>query len=92
VGLVELFVAVLIVGISCVNAAPPLAAWSRSHDARFVLLASAQLALAALGGVWVWGQLPASPPGWTAAQLPVLGVVLVIALLFLATTLGPRRT
>jgi len=91
VGLVELFVAVLIVGISCVNAAPPAAAWARSHDARFVLLAAAQLALAVLGLVWVWGQLPWNPPGWTAVELPVLGLVLVVTLLFLATTLGPRR-
>lgn len=92
VGLVELFVAVLIVGISCVNAAPPAAAWARSHDARFVLLAAAQVALAGLGLVWAWGQFPWNPPAWTSVQLPVLGLVLLIALLFLATTLGPRRT
>jgi type II secretory pathway pseudopilin PulG len=92
VGLVELFVAVLIVGISCVNAAPPAVAWTRSHDLRFALLAAAQLALAALGALWAWGQFPWSPPGWTEAQLPVLGLVLLVTLLFLATTLGPRRT
>jgi hypothetical protein len=92
VGVAELFVAVLIVGLSCVNAAPPAAAWVRSHDLRFVLLAAAQLALAALGLVWAWGQLPWGAPAWTAVQLPVLGIVLLVALLFLATTLGPRRT
>jgi hypothetical protein len=91
VGVVELFVAVLIVGISCVNAAPPCAAWVRSHDPRFLLLASAQLALAALGLVWAWGQTPWNPPGWATAQLPALGLVLLVTLLFLATTLGPRR-
>jgi peptidoglycan/LPS O-acetylase OafA/YrhL len=91
VGLVELFVAVLIVGISCINAAPPAAAWARSHDLRFALLATAQVGLAVLGLVWAWGQTPWSPPAWTAAQLPVLGIVLLVALLFLATTLGPRR-
>ncbi len=91
-GLIELFVAVLIVGISCVNAAPPAAAWMRSHDPRFLLLAAAQLVLAVLGIVWAWGQTPWNPPGWTAVELPVLGLVLLISLLFLATTLGPRRT
>jgi hypothetical protein len=92
VGLAELFVSVLIVGISCVNAAAPLAAWTRSHDARFVLLGLAQLVLAKLGLVWTWGELPVSPPAWTGVQLPVLGLTLLVTLLFLATTLGPRRS
>jgi hypothetical protein len=92
VGLVELFAAVLIVGLSSINAAPPAAAWSRSGDARFLLIVAAQLGLAALGALWTWGQLPLSPPSWSGAQFPVLGVVLLVALLFLATTIWPRRT
>jgi type II secretory pathway pseudopilin PulG len=92
VGLVELFVAVLIVGISCVNAAPPAAAWTRSHDLRFLLLAAAQLGLVVFGLLGAWGQTPWGPPASTVLQLPVLGLVLLVALLFLATTLGPRRT
>jgi hypothetical protein len=92
VGLVELFVAVLVVGLSCLNAAPPVAAWPRSGDGRFLLIAAAQLALAALGAVWTWGQLPLNPPSWAIAQLPVLSVALLVALLFLATTIWPRRT
>jgi hypothetical protein len=92
VGLVELFVSVLIVGLSCINAAPPTAAWLRAHDPRFLLLAAAQLSLAAVGAVWAWGQMPWSPPAWTGGYLPVMGLVLLVALLFLATTLGPRRT
>ena len=91
-GLAELFVAVLIVGISCVNAAPPSAAWWRSKDGRFLFLAAAHGLLAVLGVVWVWGQLPWSPPSWTAVELPVLLLVLVVTLLFLATTLLPRRS
>jgi len=92
VGLGELFVAVLIVGISCVNAAAPAAAWWRSRDGRFLLLSAANVALALLGAVWVWGQLPGSPPSWTSAELPVLGITLLVTLLFLATTLWPRRS
>lgn len=92
VGLTELFVAVLIVGISCVNAAAPAAAWWRSHDGRFLLLSTANVFLALLGSIWTWGELPWNPPSWTAAQLPVLGLVLLVAVLFLATTLWPRRT
>ena len=92
VGLIELFVAVLIVGISCVNAAPPAAAWGRSRDGRFLLLSAANAFLALLGAVWTWGELPWNPPPWTSAQLPVLVLTLLVTLLFLATTLWPRRS
>lgn len=92
VGLAELFVAVLVAGISCVNAAPPAAAWTRSRDGRFLLLATANGAFALLGALWTWGQLPWNPPSWAAASLPVLVVALLVTLFFLATTLWPRRS
>lgn len=90
-GLVELFLAVVIVGISCVNAALPAVAWGRSKDGRFFLLSTANAVLAILGALWVWGQLPGNPPSWTAVDSPILAVVLLAVLLFLATTLWPRR-
>ncbi|MGA8665104.1 MAG: hypothetical protein WB809_08625 [Thermoplasmata archaeon] len=90
-GLTELFVAVLIVGISVVNAAVPIAAWGRARDGRFLLLAAANVGLAALGFVWAWGQLPVSPPSYTGVQLPVLFLTLLVTLLFLGTTVWPRR-
>jgi len=91
VGLTELFVAVLIVGVSVVNAAVPTAAWSRARDGRFLLLAAANVGLAALGVVWAWGQLPWNPPSYTAVQLPVLLLTLLVTLLLLGTTVWPRR-
>lgn len=91
VGLVELFVSVLIVGLSAINLAVPLAAWSRARDVRFLLLAAANAAIALLGGVWTWGQLPVGAPSFTQVQLPVLGIVLIATLLLLATTLWPRH-
>lgn len=90
-GLIELFVAVLIVGISCINAAAPAAAWARSGDGRFVLLSAANAGLALLGAFWAYGELPYDPPAWTAVQLPVLLLALLVTLLLLATTLWPRR-
>jgi len=90
-GLVELFVAVLIAGVSIVNAAVPLAAWRRAHDGRFLLLVGANGLLALLGAVWVWGELPGSPPSYTAVELPVLAIALLATLLLLATSLWPRR-
>lgn len=90
-GLLELFVAVLIVGISAVNASLPLAAWVRARDGRFLLLAAANLALLLLGAVWAWGQWPGNPPGYAVAQLPVLLLVLVVTVFLLGTTVWPRR-
>ena len=91
-GLEELFVAVLIVGVSCVNAAAPAAAWWRSKDGRFLFLSAANVGLALLGVFWTWGQLPENPPSWASAELPVLLLVLLVSLLFLAATLWPRRS
>lgn len=90
-GLVELFVAVLIAGISCVNAALPAAAWTRSRDGRFLCLAAANAVLAVLGGLWAWGALPDHPPSWTAIAWPPATIVLAVAALLLVATLLPRR-
>ena len=90
-GLPELFVAVLITGISCVNAALPAGAYGRSRDGRFLVLVSANGLLALLGALWTWGELPWSPPGWVAVSLPTLMLVLLVALLFLAATMWPRH-
>lgn len=87
----ELFVAVLIAGVSCVNAALPAAAWSRSRDRRFLLLVASNGVLAFLGALWTWGELPVSRPAWTVPSLPIEGVVLLVVGLLLATTLFPRR-
>lgn len=91
VELVDLFLAGLIAGVSILNAALPAAAWGRSRDARFGLLAAANVGLAALGGVWVWGELPVAPPGWTVPAGPTELLVAAVALLLLATTVWPRR-
>ncbi len=90
-GLAELFVAVLIVGVSCINAALPAAAYGRSRDPRFAVLAGASGVFAILGAAWTWGQLPLDPPAGLGVSLPLAGLVLVGALLLLATTLWPRH-
>lgn len=90
-GLAELFVAALVTGLSLVNASVPAAAWSRARDGRFLLLAGANMLLAVLGAVWLWGQLPVSPPSFAASELPVLLLALGVALLLLASTLWRRR-
>jgi peptidoglycan/LPS O-acetylase OafA/YrhL len=91
VGLLELFVAVLVAGIALVNASPPTAAWARSRDPRFLLLSAGHAGIALLGGLWAWGELPWGAPAWAAAPLPVLALALLVVVLFLATTLWPRR-
>jgi hypothetical protein len=88
----ELFAAVLLAGVSCVNAAIPAGAWGRSRDGRFLLLAGANGVLAVLGALWAWAELPFSAPGWASPTLPIELVVLLAAFLLLATTLWPRHT
>jgi len=91
VGLPELFVAVLLTGVSIVNASIPAAVWSRSRDGRFLLLSGANLTLGALGAAWTWGELPLNPPTWTGVELPVLLLGLLAALFLLAATLWRRH-
>jgi hypothetical protein len=91
VGLAELFVAVLIAGVSAINAAVPFAAYRRTRDARFLLLAGAGLGFLLFGLLATWGQLPVSPPSWTGVSLPLLGLLWLVTLLLLAATLLPRR-
>jgi hypothetical protein len=91
VGLLELFVAVLISGISILNSAIPASVARRTGDARFVFLSAASGFLAVLGAVWVWGELPVSPPGFTSVADATLGLVLAAVILFLVATLWPRR-
>ena len=90
-GLSELFVAVLITGVSCINTAMPAAAYSRARDGRFLFVASSNALLVLLGALATWGELPFGPPSWTVVSLPVLALVLTVSLLLLAATLWPRR-
>jgi formate hydrogenlyase subunit 4 len=92
VGLVELFLAVLVVGFSAINAGVPFAAWGRARDGRFALLGAGHLGLAALGAIWVWGAWPGTPPPSAVAPWPILTLVVAVVLLWFAATLWrPRR-
>ena len=90
-GLLELFLAAVLAGASAVGSAVPMAAWARTRDGRFLLVAGANLALLALGLLWVWGQLPDRASPATAVSLPALALATAAALLLLATGLVRRR-
>ena len=90
-GLLELFLAVLVVGLSATNAAIPLVAWGRTRDPRFLLLVGANACLLGLGLLWTWGELPFSPPAFTAVSLPVLSLATIAVLFLLGTVLLRRR-
>ena len=91
-GLEELFVAVLIAGISLINAVVAGAAWSRARDPRLLLVAGANAGLLAVGALWAWGQVPGGPSEFGAPSWPVLLLVLVVTLLLLGTALVPRHS
>lgn len=88
-GLPELFVSVLIVGVSGINLALPISAWHRSGDSRFLAIAASSGGLAALGLLWTWGAMPIAGPAWMVAPLPILLVVLLVTVLILLSTLLP---
>jgi hypothetical protein len=89
--LLALVLALGIVAASGLASGIPIAAWSRTRDPRFLLVAGADLALLALGIVWAYGELPVSPPGYAASTLPALALAAVAAVLLLATGLIRRR-
>jgi hypothetical protein len=91
-GLAELFVAVLIAGISVVNVVVALGAWSRARDARLLLVAGANLSLLLVGVLWAWGQFPGGFSEFAAPSWPVLLLVLATVLFLLGTVLLPRRS
>jgi predicted lysophospholipase L1 biosynthesis ABC-type transport system permease subunit len=91
-GLVELFVAALIAGLSVINAAVAVGAWTRARDARLWFVAGANLSLLLVGLFWAWGQLPGGPSEFAAPSWPVLILVLIATLFLLGTALLPRRT
>jgi len=90
--LVELFIAVLVVGVSLVNASIPLAALTRTREARFVWVALGNLALAVFGSIAAWAELPASFAGPVGVPFYGLLCVLIAALLLMLSTVWPRRT
>lgn len=91
-GLVELFFAVLVAGLSAVNVALPAAAWSRTRDPRFVLLVGANAFLLGLGLLWTWSELPVNPPGYAAVSLPVLLLAVGAVLCVFGSVAVPRRS
>ncbi len=86
----DLFVTVLIVGVSSINATLAALAGYRSGERRFLAVSAANGVMAVLGAVWTWGELPVSPPSWSVAQFPVPLLLLLAAVLFLVSTLWPR--
>jgi hypothetical protein len=91
-GLLELFVAALIAGISVINSVVALGAWSRARDPRLLLVTGANVGLLLVGILWAWGQVPGGPAEFANPSWPVLILVLVTALFLLGTALLPRRT
>jgi hypothetical protein len=91
-GLLELFVAALIAGISVVNVVVAVGAWSRARDPRLLLVAGANSGLVLVGLLWGWGQFPGGPSEFAGPSWPILILVLLVSLFLLGTALLPRRT
>jgi hypothetical protein len=90
-GLPELLFAAVTAGAAALGSGVPVAAWGRTRDPRFLLIATASLALLALGIVWVWAEAAASPPSYAVASLPEVLLGTVTSLCLLGASLLPRR-
>ena len=90
-GLVELGLALVIAVASSVASGVPVAAWSRTRDPRFLLVAAASLALLALGLIWTWGELPGRASAVTEVSLPALGLGAIAAVCLLLAGVIRRR-
>lgn len=91
-GLLVLFVAALISGLSVINVVVAAGAWSRARDPRLLLVAGANASLLIVGLLWSWGQVPGGPSEFATPSWAVLLLVLAAALFLLGTALLPRRT
>ncbi len=90
-GSLELALAAAIVVLSGVSSGVPFAAFGRTRDARLLLVGLANLALLALGILWLYGELPIQPPAYAATTLPALAAVTFASACLLATGIIRRR-
>jgi len=87
----ELLLSLVVAVASAVGSMVPVAAWSRTKEPRFLLVAGASLCLLALGVIWAYGQAVAGAPSYAHASLATMGLVALAALLWLLSGLVPRR-
>lgn len=89
----EALAAALVLAIfSVVGSALALAAWNRLREPRFLLVAAGQWALLAMGAIWAYGQVAATPPSYAAASLPVVGLAALASVLLVLGSLWPPRS
>ena len=90
--LVGLGLSIVISVAASVGSAVPVAAWQRTREPRFLLLATASLALLLVGILGAWARVVANPPTYAEISTTFLALLSLAALLLLATGLIPRRT
>jgi hypothetical protein len=90
-GLLELLLAAIMSGAAALGSGVPVAAWARTRDSRFLLIATGSLALLALGVVWLWAEAAPLPPSYAVVSLPELLLGCLASLALLGASLLPRR-
>lgn len=89
-GLEALALALVLGAASAAGSALAIGAWTRTRDARFLLLAAAQWSLLVMGAIWALGQILASPPLYARAELPEIGLSALCACLLVLGSIVPR--
>ena len=90
--LLELVLSAVIAVAAGIGSGLPVAAWQRTREPRFLLVAASSLALLIVGLLVGWAQAQPDPPAFAQAAPLVLGLIAAAAILLLATGLIPRRS
>jgi multisubunit Na+/H+ antiporter MnhB subunit len=88
---VEFGLTAALVIMAALSSALPVAAWSRTREPRFLLVAGAGLLFMALGLAWAYGLAAAHPPAWSSTTEASVGIVDLAVGCLLVSTLLPRR-
>jgi hypothetical protein len=87
----ELLLSLVVVVGSGVGSMVPMAAWSRTKEPRFLLVAGGSLSLLALGVVWAYGQSVSNAPSYAHVTIATAALTALAAVLWLLSGVIPRR-
>jgi hypothetical protein len=87
----EFLLALVMALAGAVGSMVPLAAWGRTQEPRFLLVAGGELSLLALGFLWAYGQAVGNAPSYSHTSIAAVALGTLAAVLWLLSGMIPRR-